>query len=336
MNKDLWKGRGIKGPLAGRSVKLRSIEDSYPQLVGASTLRPAQKDRAEILRSLDRRVHVKCSSASAGDHILAAYACTGLSRLGVHVIFHTPHSVWLSRVIEPGLTVKNVPRPNPAAPANESKSWHDLNHHYGEQLRYGKSRISWYAGSLHPLLKPAKPNVSLNVTVRKFPFDKYIVFAPFPLERVRDRSWPETHWARLANLVRESGYEIVAIGREEQAPHLLRTFSQTQAYWVVGHDPRWMADILLGATAYVGIDYDVTYLAVLLQVKSVVIHSQLPASFLWPNSTVQSIVPDTDCALCRWQRDRGHLSACDSGCSALGTISPEAVANKVLTVLGRK
>ena len=333
VNQDLWKGRCVHGPAVGRNVKLRSVQDLYPGIANGTKRMLAQEDSHPILKSLGKKVHVKCSSESIADHISATYACAGLCRLGASVTFHTPHAGWLGRVAEPGLTIKAEPLRSPHDPWKAPKSWREVNQRFDDQLRYGKSRISWYAGSLHPMLQPAKPAVNLNEITHRFPFENYIVFAPFTLTKFRDRCWPDTHWTRLAWLIREAGYEIVAVGKEEQAPLLLRTFSQTQAYWVVGQSNQWLTDALLGAAAYVGVDFDITHLAALLEVKSIAIHSQMPGSFLWPNSTVQSVTPDTGCTMCRWQTDRGFVASCYSGCSALATISPETVAKAVFSAL---
>jgi hypothetical protein len=314
----------------GKEALLRTVEDVFPQLGNMSRRSIAHAAHGQIASAFNRQVHVGCSEVHSeervGDQILATYACSALSRLGVEVIFHTPFANWFSRVVEPGLIITNEPH----------ESCIDVNRGYAAQLRYGSSRASWYASSLHPMLKPVKPKVRKAGIVRRFPFDKYIILAPYT--RCRDRNWPEAHWARLASLLRNHGHELVAFGWQEHAATLQRTFSQTQLFWVVGDlSPDWVMDALLGAEAYVGVDCDMTHLAALLDVKSVVVHSQLPASFLWHGGkNIRSVTPDTSCTFCRWQEDRGYLKSCDAACSALATVNPEAVALEVLSLLGKR
>jgi hypothetical protein len=324
ITKDCWKGSCIDGSMAGRDVTLSTIESIIPNLARAVKGRSTQSIRQEIVRTVGKQIHVTCSGAELSDHIMATYACTGLSRFGVDVTFHTSQSAWLSRVAEPGLVITKKPR----------KGCRDLNYDYWDQMRYGASRASWYASGLHPLLAPARPGIELRGVKRRFPFDKYILLKP--CSENRNQMWPETHWTRLANLLRGEGYELIAFGTENQAGTLLRIFSQTQTYWVVGQSPEWIVDALLGAKAYVGIDHGITHLAGLLGVKTVAIHSQFPGSFLWTPAKVASVTPSTDCTFCRWQFDRGYLQSCEAGCSALATVSPEAVASALLKLLDKK
>ncbi|MGO8928023.1 MAG: glycosyltransferase family 9 protein [Limisphaerales bacterium] len=321
---DCWKGRCVDGPMAGRDAVLSTVQKRYPHLVNTSKDHSGQGGRREIVRSVGKQIRVACSGADLGDHILAVYACAGLSRSGVRVTFHTPRAEWLSRATEPGLIISR----------KERKNCRDVNYDPECQMRYGLSRASWYASALHPLLKPVKPAVNTKPGARRFPFDKYILFKPCSENRAK--MWPESHWTRLANLLRGQAYEMVAFGTKDQAGSLLRTFSQTQTYWVVGQTPEWIMDALLGAAAYVGIDDGITHLSALLGVKTVAIHSQLPASFLWGPAEVESVTPNTACALCRFQDDRGYLESCEVGCSALATISPETVLKRLLKLLDKE
>jgi hypothetical protein len=308
----------------GGGAKLRTVEHAYPQsgrLPAGHLLSP--RVRRKIALSLGRQINVVCSESNpddaVSDHVLAACACTALSRLGLNVTFHSPHADWLSRIDEPGLTVTRTQPENAI----------DLNQHHLAQLRYGASRASWYAAALHPFLRPEKPVIRKSGTVPRFPFKNYVLLAPYLC--AKNRCWPESHWTRLGYLLRGMGCEIVAIGRPEHAVRLQRTFSQTQVFWTVGaYPPDWIMDSLQGAVAYVGLDSDLTHVAAMLNVKSIAIHSQLPPSFLWPDSTVRSVTPATACVFCRWQGDRGYTSACDSDCSALATINPETVATALM------
>jgi hypothetical protein len=104
-----------------------------------------------------------------------------------------------------------------------------------------------------------------------------------------------------------------------------KVFGQTTALWAIEHPPEWVADAMLGAACVIGNDSGMTHFAGLLDVPTLAIHAHLRPEFLWAHTRVRSITPKTNCTFCRWQHDRGYNSACDSACSALGTIGPEDV-----------
>ncbi len=320
-NGNSWAGRYTQF-LEGKNVRLRTLPDVYPH--AGSRSRSTRTAHKSLVQAVGAKMRLKCSSGDISDHIIATYVGAGLSRSGVQVTFHTSFASWLSRISEPGLTIINSEPP---------KDCHDLNDHLDGCLRYGKAKASWQAGTIHPSLKPVTPKMNLKGATQRFPFNRYIILSPYSVAKNRDRYWPDAHWTRLANLIRNEGYEIIAIGLQEQAPSLLRVFSQTQVYWAVGHPPDWIMDALLGASAYIGIDNETTQLAALLQVKSIVIHSQTPASFLWPKSAVHSLTPNMGCTFCRWQPERGYFASCESACSALAAISPDTVVKSLSGLL---
>ena len=310
-------------------ARLRNVEDAYPHLKLDLQHNKLARVNRKIAQSIGKELHVGCSpvfglmAEELSDHITAVYACAGLARLGVEVTFHTPFVDWLSRVNEPKLAITNKPH----------KSLVNVNIDYSNQIRFGNSKASWYAAAIHPFLKPSKPKIKSGGITQRFPFTDYIVLAPDPGNEHLDRGWPETHWARLAILLQETGCEIVAIGASSQAATLLKIFSKTQAYWVVGQTAEWTADVLLGAKAFVGVNNDLMHMAALLNVPAVAIHSQLSPLFLWPESKIVSVMPETPCSPCRWQEDRGYRSSCHLGCAALGTIAPEIVYKSTLKLI---
>jgi ADP-heptose:LPS heptosyltransferase len=207
---------------------------------------------------------------------------------------------------------------------------HNLEFDYWDQIRYGHSRTLWYAGGLHPLLKPAIPLVDRKPTKQRLPFKRYVLLAPFAYGHLRD--WLDIHWIRLEKLLREAGCDVVAIGSKYHEQRLAKVFGDTQAYWATNCPPDWVMDTMLGAVAYVGIDNGMTHLATLMRIKAVAIHSQLKSEFLWPKGTVKSITPNAKCVFCRWQEDRGWSNSCNDACSALASVSPETVLEAVLKV----
>jgi len=157
----------------------------------------------------------------------------------------------------------------------------------------------------------------------RFDFDRYVVVAPFSAWARRD--WLGANWTRLTHLLREAGYEVVAIGTAKDAERFDKVFGQTTALWALEHPPEWVADAMLGAAGVIGNDSGMTHFAGLLEVPALAIHAHLPPEFLFAGTSVRSITPKTNCTFCRWQHDRGYNSACDAACSALGTIGPEDV-----------
>jgi ADP-heptose:LPS heptosyltransferase len=125
---------------------------------------------------------------------------------------------------------------------------------YAEQLRYAPEKVAWYSGQVgwmklllseqqgkdqaggkgvrkkdeklsrsfvHPL------TINREVGIPRLDFPKYVLLAPFAAWEARD--WPETHWRRLAWLLKEAGYEIVAIGTKAEAERMERTFNKSYA-----------------------------------------------------------------------------------------------------------
>jgi hypothetical protein len=304
-----WKGVWIDGRKKIKTVML-TLQAVYPHLQPNNGCNVV----GELRRSFGREVHIKHDGGGIGDHIVSAYACTGLARAEIRVFFHTPFASWLSRIKEPNLIItSDISR----------RDCREIQYDYSNQLRYGTSRTHWYAGGLHPLLVPQKPSIDRVQKTARFPFNRYVLFAP--IARRRTREWPDSHWVRLAHLLRNEGYEVVAVGGRHDAERLSSIFSGTQVYWACDHPAAWVIDVMLGSSVYIGLDSGLTHLAALLDIKSIAIHSQLEAGFLWPQSSILSVTPDAHCVFCRWQSDRGWLSSCTQSCSALATVRPEGV-----------
>lgn len=294
-------------------IRLLSLEAVYPHLNRPATGR-GMPSVSKIRSYFGKSVHITNASRGIGDHIVGSYVCAGLARAGVRVVFHTQHAEWLGRINEPNLVI-STDKPKPDV--------YDLQYDYPRQLRHGTSRVRWYTGGLHPLLKPVKPEVNLKRSMDPLPFERYVLVSPFAHRSTRD--WPEIHWTRLAHLLRDAKYEVVAIGIKNDQSRLENAFATTQAYWAVDHSAEWVINAMLGAAAYVGVDSGMTHLAALLNVRTVAIHAHLEPEFLWPAQSVKSVSPDAKCVFCHWQGDRGWLNSCEKSCSALATVRPEAV-----------
>ncbi len=171
---------------------------------------------------------------------------------------------------------------------------------------------------------PSRPQVDRKPVMPRLDFAKYVLLAPFAAWQARD--WPQGAWRRLAWLLGEAGYEVLAIGTKREEERLTQIFNKSNAYWAVDHSPEWVMDAMLMADAVIGLDSGMVHVAGLLRVPTICIHAHLPPAFLFHCApTVRSVTPQTKCVFCRWQMDRGFNDGCAEMCSALATVGPEQV-----------
>lgn len=306
-----WRGQALDIS-EKHTLLLRPLHDLYP----SATLSVGQAKKTVSRRS-PRVLHVFSSARGLGDHIDALYACVGAANPQRQIVFHTRYPGWLGRVRHPRLEITGE------LPSNMKRAL-DLNHDRDSQLRHAREVASWYADAIEPGTIPSRPKfVDRTLRMPRFDFDRYVMVAPFSAWARRD--WPGANWTRLTHLLREAGYEVVALGVAKDAERFDKIFGQTTALWALEHPPEWVADAMLGAACVIGNDSGMTHYAGLLDVPTLAIHAHLPPEFLWAHTRVRSITPRTNCTFCRWQHDRGYNSACDAACSALGTIGPEEV-----------
>lgn len=329
-----WIGRSLEST-GGYALRLRPVETVYLSAEGggAPERRPRRiRPAANGGKGVPRKLHVFNSAYGIGDHIVSLYACVGAVRAGMEIVFHTRFPQWLERAQHPGLTITGELPPGLPAPSsnggspqpNLPKGVIDLNHDPIFQVRFGTNRALWYADAVRPGLKPGLPRkIDRRIRVPRFDFDRYVVLAPFSAWVRRD--WPAPNWTRLTHLLRQAGFEVVAIGTSSDAKRFEEAFTQTTAMWAIDHSPEWVMDAMLGATCVIGNDSGMSHLAGLLGVPTLAIHAHLTGDFLFLPAEVTSITPKTTCAFCRWQPENGYNSACDAACSALSTVGPEDV-----------
>jgi len=315
-----WRGRSVGGEDVV-DLRLVSVEKAYPSAANRRQ-DPLCGSPASIVR-MDRSsgklpvLRVFNSARGIGDHVAALYCCVGAANAGREVIFHTRFPQWIARAAHPGVTITG----DLLSDATEAI---DMNHDPVCQLRYAGNKARWYADAIAPGLEPGRPAwIDRSVRVPRFDFDRYVVLAPFSAWVRRD--WPGANWTRLTHLLREAGYEVVAIGIGADAERFEQVFAQTTALWAIDHPPEWVMDAMLGAALVIGNDSGMVHLAGLLGVPTLALHSHLPPEFLFGYSSVTSLTPQTKCVFCRWQPDGMYTSACDTACSALATVGPEEV-----------
>ncbi|HYF35004.1 MAG TPA: glycosyltransferase family 9 protein [Prosthecobacter sp.] len=314
---------------ASEVVRLFRPRHLYPE----KQMRSSRKSAVRV--ETEEPLHVANCALGIGDAITGLYSVAGIAKSGVPVVYHTRHVEWLERVSAPGLTITGAEPPQSSA---------DLNADYEEQLRYGLDKARWYGslalgkdqrfhhgaqqprGIAVPAFRPRRPDIDYSLDGEVLDFQRYILLAPCSLQEARE--WPEAHWRRLANLLIEAGYEVVAIGANKDQEKLKRTFEKSSAYWVLGQSPSWTSAAMLAAECVIGVDSGMVHMAGLLGVPAICIHAHLPPEFLFSMApSVVSVAPETECRFCRWQEDRGYNDGCTSSCSALFTVSPERVKN---------
>lgn len=335
-----WLGRGLQPGLRS-TLRLHPIESVYWSATPNGVPSKAIRRRASAGKNGSRKkLHLFNSAHGIGDHVVALYACIGATKAGFDVVFHTRFPKWLSRVQHPGLTITGDLPPGlpdlsegPNPPSKLPKGVVDLNHDPAFQSRFGRNRAQWYADAIQPGLKPTLPsNIDRSIRLPRFDFSRYAILAPFSAWARRD--WPTANWTRLTHLLREAGFEVVAIGVASDTKRFEEAFTQTTALWAIDHPVEWVMDALLGATCVIGNDSGISHLAGLLGLPTVAIHSHLRGEFLFQPAKVTSVTPKTNCTFCGWQVDKGYSTACDAACSALGTVGPEEVMKFVRKVAG--
>ncbi len=341
-----WLGRWLKKP--GGVVALKRVETAFRFLNGEGT-EPAPRNSS---RGKRKCIHVANHAYGVGDAIFGLYAAAAMVDEGKKVVYHTRFARWLQRASHPQLSITETAPP---------KGTRDMDSDYAEQLRYAPERVAWYAGQVGRMKVPVRepqqrknqrdngtkggetpggtvvqPSnallVNREVGIPRLDFPKYVILAPFAAWESRD--WPEMHWRRLAWLLKEAGYEVVAMGTKAEAERMERTFNKSYAYWAIDHEPEWVMDAMLDAAAVIGLDSGMIHVAGLLGVPAVCIHSHMPPEFLFSHApTVKSVTPDTGCVFCRWQEDRGFMEGCATACSAMAVVGPEAVMAAVTEVV---
>jgi hypothetical protein len=229
-------GRWLKKP--GGVVGLKRVEKAFPCLNGG----PPSGVQSAVTGKKEKPLHVANHAHGIGDAVTGLYAAAALGEKGRPVIYHTRFARWLQRASHPLLTITEEAPP---------KGTRDMDADYVEQLRYAPDKVRWYSGqtgwrnrqsplsnAVHKVRRgengkapvaPAIPNITVNreVGIPRLDFPKYVLLAPFAAWEARD--WPETHWRRLAWLLKEAGYEIVAIGTKGEAERMERTFNKSYA-----------------------------------------------------------------------------------------------------------
>ncbi len=268
------------------------------------------------------------SAGGIGDSVCALYAACGAANAGHEVIYHARHHDWFARVSHPNLTL-----------LAHAETGINCNSDYEAHIRSGSDRKRYYCDSIargagiEPFAPaaPAKINREHRAATHGVRGKTNVVLLS-PFSAWRAREWPSPHFARLAELLHAGGFDVVALVTAADAARAQVEFGYLGSWmsWVYGHDAAWVGDAILAARCVVGNDSGIAHYAGLLGAPTVAIHAQLAPQILWSCSEVRAVTPDTKCRFCGWQREKSYSDACDRGCSALSSISPETVLKEVL------
>jgi hypothetical protein len=241
------------------------------------------------------------------------------------VRLHTAHAGWLQRARHPGVEILPLERAS-------DTTWIDVSRDYDGQLIRAVSRKQWYCDNIAPGLTPCPPDhVDARVHHQRFARTPYVVLAPF--SHWPARHWPVSHWCYLVALLHDSGMHSVMLDGPGDGTRLREAFQDLHpewATWFWGHSSEWVADLMLGAAAFVGVDSGMTHYAALLGVPTIAVMSHLPPRVVFSHTSVQGATPQTSCTFCRWRPERGYRSVCDAMCTALATVAPEQVLREVI------
>lgn len=320
LSAEMWVGCKL-GAVGQTRATLKRIVDVFPGARPPVAKLALRDIGNQISGKSGAVVRVINSSFEIKDHIGSLYACTGAARAGAFVRFETPFATWFSRIEEPRLTIVQV---GDAVAFSDDVGVIDLHSEAIVNAAYGLSKARWYSSIIHPELAPCRPEKVDNVVrSERLPVSRYIVIAPCSGDSSQE--WPAVHWARLVHLMQEAGFEVVGVGAVDEEERLAAIFGDTNAFWVVVESQEWLADVLLKASSVVAVENDIAHFAGLLEVFTIVLHSHYEATYLWDCTSVTGLTPKTECVACRLQASRLYEPGCSRGCSALYTVSPEAV-----------
>lgn len=324
------------------SMPFGAMRDPDPIVMAWHGFRSTEERAIAMRREYDRRfgepidwtgqhVDLFLSAQGIGDACCALYAACGAADVTGDVTLHTQHVGFAARVQHPGLTIVADDKTNAL-----QRGWFDVSFGYQDQLVTGQNRKEWYCENLRMAsgleVKPTAPKFVNNKVFYPRRNDKYVVFAPFSC--FSERHWIDRHWRRLFDLIQESGRSVAIIDVPDGRDRVKACFGNCESKTCsvhYGENAEFVTDLLLGAECVVTLDSGMAHVGGLLGVPTVAIMAQLEPSMIFSHTKVIGATPQTDCTFCRWQPSRGYRAACQAGCSAIATVSPEQVMNAIGT-----
>lgn len=274
------------------------------------------------------------SACGIGDAVCAMYAACGLAdSQKKEVVLQTLHPEWLSRVEHPRVTITTLD--NLGA---------DMGVMYKEQCRESAmgptvSRAQFYCDRISDFydidpFTPKRPD-KIHSRFNRIPgLHRYVVLVPFANELIKE--WPAGHWNHLAGLIRDAGFQVVAISDTKRKDRLLPMFDDHVRFYH-GQSTSWVLDVLFGATLVIGNDSGIPHVCGLYSIPCVSIIAHFSPEFTFAHSKNLLIATPDESVQCRWC---GHLpekgfrgEKCGVPCSALMGIGPERVMSIALPMV---
>lgn len=256
------------------------------------------------------------SAVGIGDAVCGLYAACGIADQGFSVTYHTRHVSWLSAVSHPNVSI-----------CEESDFSADANLDYQGQLRAGRdksfsSRPNWYIKGVGRYYEIPDCQATRPATVKKFDkSQKIAVIVPTSVWSVR--SWNEERWTDLSNLLKDSGYLVVAIGSGKEK-ELLDRIPADKICW--NRPASEILDLIGSATILYGNDSGMVHVAGMLGTPAVAVTGPTTRDFVFDcGESIVGISSDMPCTGCYWQRDHGWDERCVKNCESLQSIKPESV-----------
>lgn len=280
---------------------------------------------AQIPKIDSNVVSFHLSASGIGDTVCGIYAACGLAKAGHQVEYQAKNTAWLQGISHPGLNI--IP---------EVDTPFDANANYVKQIKEAfhrrvESRSGWYIRNIATAYgiaecKPSRPNVAKPSPVID---GKYVVLAPFSSHDSRD--WNPNHYRRLAIGLQRRGIQVIAIGSPKQKERLDIAFYGLDIKKLSDKQPQWISAMVANAAVLVGNDSGMVHLAGLYGAPTLCIQSQFdPLYSFMCGDSIECITPDMSCVRCHGLVDGGWDQNCNLVCSALQTINPERVTEKVI------
>ena len=292
----------------------------------------AESSRAGLIeksnRDSDALIHVLEPSGDLAEAVAALNACCGLAEEGYRVLFHTPLFNWFYRIDHPGVGITHNGFPSFEHIDQPADGPRIVSHRTdgGQAVRW-TCELSAADEKSKRLGVGSKPQTPATVDrvpkSRRLDFTDYVVIVPFSEDRTRE--WPAANWNRLIFLLRAEGLDVVAVGMEDYAERFTNELGQSHAFWASGEAAEWMLDVLLSASAVIAPDCSLAHLAVVHQVRTLCLVSEFPAGYFFPESGWEIVSGESDCIHCWRKPEKGFAPVCNTSCSALSAITPEAV-----------
>ena len=275
------------------------------------------------------------SHAGAGDTVTAAWLAAGADLTDhTRIWLHPGRHERLARSL--GARIASRPRPDGGRCVHLGLPGRVYPHQIG--LGGGVRPITETWQDVMPFrVRAARPAVVLEDDARHWAMD-YRDRRPdavqgrpmallFPRCCYGPRNWPQAHWIRLAWVLREMGYDAVAL---DSRPDTLLDFPSR----VYGQPwPRIMALMQL-ADCVVANESGPAHVAGTLEAPTFVIlgPTRFEANMAYLGGSVHGIHVSPDrvaCVGCHFSRHRGFSGACSHGCEALHALTVAEVAQEV-------